>query len=166
MDDDPGFSDDGRDLCRYRCESRAYQALQASGLCDQGIVPRFYGVFENIDPSMPMLGSSLEALFKEDKKRPCAILLEYLPGSKCFSSETFSPELFEGAIAGLEKIHAAGVIHNDSHPKNVLVVEGEGGILNLDDGLFGLTLMCQLCSLRTVQAGSLIWIWMEKLSGR
>ena len=127
MDDDPGFSDDGRDLCQYRWESRAYQALQASGLCDQEIVRRFYGVFENIDPSMlSMFGSSLGA-FKEDKERPYAILLEYLPGSKNFSSEIFSPELFERAIAGLEKIHAAGVIHNDPYPRNVLVVPGEGG---------------------------------------
>lgn len=99
MDDDPGFSDDGRDLCRYRCEAQAYQTLQSSGICDQGIVPRFYGIFENIHHHMLMHGSSLEA-FKEDKERPCAILLEYLSGGMSFSSETFCPELFEGGNRG------------------------------------------------------------------
>ena len=125
MDDDPGFSDDGRDLCRYRCESQAYQALQAHGICDQGVVHCFYGVFEDIDPHL--LGSSLEA-FEDDKKQPCAILLEYLSGSKSFSSHgVFCPELLERAMASLEKIHAAGVIHNDSYPKNILVVSGGKG---------------------------------------
>lgn len=87
---------------------------------------------------MLMHGSSLEA-FKEDKERPCAILLGCLPGSKSFSSETFCSEMLERAIAGLEKIHKAGVIHNDSHFRNVLAVEGG----NLSNVLFGLTLMCR-----------------------
>lgn len=112
MDDDPGFSDDGRDLCRYRCESQAYQALQAHGICE-GVVPCFYGVFEDIDPHL--LGSSLEA-FKDDKKQPCAILLEYLSGSKSFTIHgVFCPELLERAMAGLERI------------RNILVVSGGKG---------------------------------------
>ncbi|KAJ5582011.1 hypothetical protein N7535_000631 [Penicillium sp. DV-2018c] len=119
MEDDPGFADDGRDLCRYRCESQAYQALHAHGVCRQGIVPYFYGLFETFDPEL--LGDNLES-FKEDKNFPCAILLEYLPNATSFESAGVSPELVKIAFEGLKKIHGARVIHNDTYPKNVLVV--------------------------------------------
>lgn len=121
MGDVPGFSPGGRDLCRYRCESRAYQTHQAHGVCDKGYVHDFYGIFKNIDPSLH--GSSLES-FEEDKRKPCATLLEYLHGSESFSGKGFCQDLFVKAIAGLEEIHGASVIHNDSRPRNILTLPG------------------------------------------
>lgn len=151
MNDDPGFSDDGRDLSRYRCESQAYQALHVHDVCRQGIVPYFYGLFETFDPEL--LGDESES-FKKDKNPPCAILLEYLPSPASFESAGVSPELVRMAVDGLRKIHGARVMHNDAYPKNILVVsrteshrlvwvdfdvsmvfpdEEPGGTLSLDD---------------------------------
>lgn len=119
INEDLGFADDGRDLCRYRCESQSYQALHAHGVCKQGIVPSLYGIFEAFDPEL--LGDDI-ASFKEDKEFPSAILLEYLPNAISFQSAGLSPELIRMAIEGLKKIHGAHVVHNDAYPKNVLVV--------------------------------------------
>ncbi|RHZ52670.1 uncharacterized protein CDV56_103043 [Aspergillus thermomutatus] len=121
MGDDPGFSPDGRDLCRYRCESQAYQALWTHGVCGQGIVPYLYGLLESFDPRL--LGSDLGS-FNEDKAFPCAILLEYLPNPTSFETAgaSLSPELVRIAVDSLKTIHGARVVHNDPHLKNVLIV--------------------------------------------
>ncbi|KAE8149557.1 hypothetical protein BDV25DRAFT_130263 [Aspergillus avenaceus] len=134
MGDDPGFSPDGRDLCRYRCESQAYFSLSRHGACDQGIVPQFYGVLENLDPSI--FEPDLEA-FKGDKNQPCGILLEYLQDASTFTSDERSEELFLYSTEALKQIHQARVIHNDPHPtRNLLVASGHRG--NGEDRLDGL----------------------------
>ncbi|PWY83805.1 hypothetical protein BO94DRAFT_625381 [Aspergillus sclerotioniger CBS 115572] len=129
MDDDPGFSPDGRDLSRYRCESQAYLALSRHGTCDMGIVPQFYGVLENLDPSV--FEPNLEA-FNEDKVHPCAIILEYLHDASVFTSEPRSVELRQYAKDALNQIHQAGVIHNDPHPTRNLVVASGGRVVWVD----------------------------------
>ncbi|PWY82973.1 hypothetical protein BO70DRAFT_261235, partial [Aspergillus heteromorphus CBS 117.55] len=121
MKDDPGFADDGRDLCRYRCESQAYQALHINGICKLGIVPYFYGIFESFDPQL--LGSALES-FEKYHNLPCAILLEYLPNATSFEHASLSSESISTAILNLKIIHGARVVHNDAYPKNTLIAPG------------------------------------------
>lgn len=117
MDDDPGYAHDGRDLCRYRCESHSYERLRAHGVCSQGCVSNFYGLLEDLDPDL--FGSHLVE-FKDDNTRPCAILLEYLPTAEPLNKVNSRDEFVQMGLEGLEKIHEAGVIHNDAYPKNVL----------------------------------------------
>jgi hypothetical protein len=57
---DPGFTEKGRDLNRFRCKSNAYKKLLASGVCARSYVPKLYGCVN------------------QDKLKPRAILLEYL----------------------------------------------------------------------------------------
>lgn len=92
MDGEMGFAEDGRDLCRYRCEAQAYQALRAHRVCREQTVPYLHGLFKNFDPTL--LGDHLKS-FQGDKTPPNAILLEYLPNTKSFESvaSTISPEL-------------------------------------------------------------------------
>ncbi|EFW17932.1 conserved hypothetical protein [Coccidioides posadasii str. Silveira] len=40
----PGFTSTGRDLCRYRCEIEAYKLLSAAEICEQGFVPKFHAI--------------------------------------------------------------------------------------------------------------------------
>ena len=117
MDDDPGLAPDGRDLCRYRCELQAYRSLQAHNVCGKG-VPQFYGTLESLDPSA--FKQDLED-FSDDKYLPCAIL-EWLPDARPLSGLKWSPQVVEPLFTALDHIHQAGVIHNDSYPKNILVV--------------------------------------------
>ncbi|PWY96197.1 hypothetical protein BO94DRAFT_2299 [Aspergillus sclerotioniger CBS 115572] len=122
-DDDPGLAPDGRDLCRYRCESQAYRALQAHGVCGKG-VPQFYETLENLDPSAFEL--NLQD-FTEDKNLPCAILLEWLPDARPLRDLKWSPQRVEPLLAALDQIHQAGVIHNDAYPKNILILQRQEG---------------------------------------
>ncbi|PYI09804.1 hypothetical protein BO78DRAFT_362287 [Aspergillus sclerotiicarbonarius CBS 121057] len=123
MDDDPGLAPDGRDLCRYRCETQSYRALHAHDVCGKGVL-RFYGTLENLDPFAfePHL-----QYFTDDKYLPCAILLEWLPDARPLGDLEWSPQLVKPIYAALGQIHQAGVIHNDAYPKNILVVPGKQG---------------------------------------
>lgn len=51
MKSDPGYSPDGRDLCRYRSEVKAYHLLHKHGVCERGHVPSFYSSFDRLDPT-------------------------------------------------------------------------------------------------------------------
>ncbi|KAL2833735.1 hypothetical protein BDW59DRAFT_156536 [Aspergillus cavernicola] len=61
------------------CESTAYNRLQEHGLCECGIIPKFYGTIEDLDPKLhqPYLN-----LFLEDEYFPKVIVLEYIPGAQ------------------------------------------------------------------------------------
>lgn len=78
----------------------------------------YYGILEDLDPDH--FRSHLVA-FKSDKERPSAILLEYLPNAVPLTKDNIRNEFVQMGLEGLVKIHAAGVIHNDPYPKNVLV---------------------------------------------
>jgi len=82
---DPGYSESGRDLNRYRRESNAYRKLAGSGACEHGFVPRCYGY---IDRVCLLAFDHHEALqhFAQDKFNPLAMLLEYLP-TECREAE-------------------------------------------------------------------------------
>ena len=118
---DPGYTEKGRDLNRFRCEFNAYKKLLTSGVCARGFVPKFYGYINQIDPAIfhPALQS-----FTQDKLKPRAILLEYLPNAESLNCVNYLDILYPQAIKGMQEIHRAGVHHQDIYPKNLLLVRG------------------------------------------
>ncbi|KAM5457632.1 hypothetical protein MaudCBS49596_000830 [Microsporum audouinii] len=120
---DPGYADDGvRDLNRARCEIRAYCRLKQFGLCDQGYVPQFYGYTLCLDPAAhtPHLD-----VFKRDAGLPSAILIEYLPDPSPLTCVNYSKERMAKGVEGIKQIHSALIEHNDSYPKNIVIVPGD-----------------------------------------
>ncbi|KAJ5108496.1 hypothetical protein N7456_005171 [Penicillium angulare] len=118
---DPGHARNGRDLNRFRCEPNAYEKLLASGVCDSGFVPKFYGCLDELDPAA--FSPALRG-FAHDKFKPKGILLEYLPNSEDLNCVNFSDTLFPQAIEGMQAIHRAGIHHQDTYPRNILLVRG------------------------------------------
>lgn len=106
--------------------------LKAKGLCQQGIIPDFYGVIERID---------LQTLPPPWQPYPCAFLKDkLLPPPPTPSSSSTSPTCAGSTCprsqrrggqncAILREIHAAGVYHGDLYPRNMMVQvqEGESG---------------------------------------
>ncbi|KGO78277.1 hypothetical protein PITC_058800 [Penicillium italicum] len=119
---DPGYTERGRDLNRFRCESNAYKKLFTSGVCERGFVPKFYGYIDRVDPAMfhPTFQN-----FAHDKLNPSAILLEYLPNAENLNCVNYSDTLYSQAIEGMKEIHRAGVHHRDIYPRNMLIVRGD-----------------------------------------
>ncbi|KAJ5971295.1 uncharacterized protein N7479_001213 [Penicillium vulpinum] len=120
-DGDPKYSNQGRDLNRFRCESNAYQKLLGSGICERGFVPKCYGYIDRVDPAAfyPVFQH-----FAYNKFKPRAILLEDLPNSESLNCVNYSDALYPQAIEGMKEIHRAGVHHRDIYPRNLLVVHG------------------------------------------
>ncbi|KAJ5801562.1 uncharacterized protein N7518_003630 [Penicillium psychrosexuale] len=118
---DPGYTEDGRDLNRFRCELNAYQKLLTSNACEHNFVPKFYGYIDRVDPAAfhPFFQD-----FAHDKLNPSAILLEYLPNAEKLNCVNYSDALYPQAIEGLKEIHRAGVQHRDIYPRNMLLVRG------------------------------------------
>ncbi|KAK6812610.1 hypothetical protein RU639_011582 [Aspergillus parasiticus] len=118
---DPGYTEKGRDLNRFRCESNAYRKLLTSGVCERRIVPKFYGFINGLEPASfhPALQH-----FAHDKLKPKAILLEYLPNAESLNCVNYSDTLYSQAIEGMKEIHKAGVHHQDIYPRNILLVRG------------------------------------------
>ncbi|KAF4209771.1 hypothetical protein CNMCM8927_004974 [Aspergillus lentulus] len=118
---DPGYSERGRDLNRFRCELNAYRNLLKFGVCERGFVPFFHGCIDRLDPSH--FHQQLNH-FKEDKFLPRAIVLEYFPEAERLNCLNYSDDLFRSAVDGIREIHEALIHHHDVYPKNMLVVSG------------------------------------------
>ncbi|PYI09833.1 hypothetical protein BO78DRAFT_362358 [Aspergillus sclerotiicarbonarius CBS 121057] len=119
---DPGYAQDGRDLNRFRCEINAYGNLQVGGVCRKGVVPRYIGYIDQIDPALyrPHLDH-----FANDINKPRGILLEFLPNTERLNCVNYSDNRFQVAMQGLKEIHQAKVLHNDPYPRNILIVHGD-----------------------------------------
>jgi serine/threonine protein kinase len=117
---DPGYTEKGRDLNRFRCELNAYEKLLTSGVCVRGFVPKFYGYIDRMDPAFHPAFQH----YARDKLKPRAILLEYLPNAVSLDCVNYSDALYPQAIKGMQEIHRAGVHHQDIYPKNLLLVRG------------------------------------------
>ncbi|OJD13344.1 hypothetical protein AJ78_06202 [Emergomyces pasteurianus Ep9510] len=65
-----------RELDIHVLESTAYRRLFERGICEKGIVPRFFGTIDKFDPGpcQPYLRH-----FANDVYPPSAIFLEYIP---------------------------------------------------------------------------------------
>ncbi|EER38165.1 conserved hypothetical protein [Histoplasma capsulatum H143] len=66
----------------YTCEVSAYRRLKEKGLCQQGLVPQFYGCIERLQPKLWQPNLSM---FMNDELLPNAVLIEYIPECKCYS---------------------------------------------------------------------------------
>lgn len=68
--------------------------LKAKGLCQQGIIPDFYGVIERIDlQTLPPPWQPYPCAFLKDKllpPPPNAVLIEYIPDMRRIDLSTFS----------------------------------------------------------------------------
>ncbi|KAE8150944.1 hypothetical protein BDV25DRAFT_153557, partial [Aspergillus avenaceus] len=116
---DPGYTERGRDLNRYRCELKAYMNLLEYGVCDSGFVPYFYGYIDQLDAAVfqPVLRD-----FMHDQLHPKAIILEYLPAAESLNCVNYSEALYNMAIEGMKRIHHARIHHRDIYPRNILLV--------------------------------------------
>ncbi|KAL3457957.1 hypothetical protein BJX64DRAFT_292620 [Aspergillus heterothallicus] len=103
-------------------EITAYKRLQEHGLCDRAVIPRFYGSIEDLDPN---LYQPHPEMFLEDEYPPKAILLEYIVDMEEIHWSNYTDAKRDNLIQGLEDIHAAGVIHDDIYPRNMMVVKGD-----------------------------------------
>jgi hypothetical protein len=75
-----------------------------------------------LDPNL--LQPHLDMLL-EDEYPPKAILLEYIPDMEQLHWKNYTDAKRDNFIKGLAEIHAAGVIHDDIHPRNMIVVKGD-----------------------------------------
>lgn len=63
--------------------------------------------------------------FRHDTCLPCAILIEYLPKPLLMNCVTYAKARMQKAFVGIQKIHSALIEHNDTYPKNILIVPGD-----------------------------------------
>lgn len=118
---DHGFTKQGRSLNCFPNEANAYNNLHSFGVCDSGLVPKYYDSVDRLDPSchQPWLNN-----FVNDKFHPSAILLEYLAGYEPLNCVNYSKECLSKAMAAFVQVHSALIVHNDFSPKNILIVPG------------------------------------------
>ncbi|ODM21102.1 hypothetical protein SI65_04155 [Aspergillus cristatus] len=105
----------------FVCESTAYRRMKANGLCEQGVVPDFYGTITKIQPT---LWPSLH-MFCGDNLPPNAILIEYIPNMKSINLSNFSKDYLDKFRQVLDDIHQAGVLHGDAKPRNMMISQGK-----------------------------------------
>ncbi|OOF90573.1 hypothetical protein ASPCADRAFT_135035 [Aspergillus carbonarius ITEM 5010] len=113
----------------FKCESAAFARLHEHGLCNQGYVPRFCGLIEQINPGdwSPHLNN-----FLEDRLCPNALLLEYIPNLHPITLSNFSKKRAHQLHHILLEIYRAGIYHGDPYPRNMMVQEDEDRVLWVD----------------------------------
>ncbi|OGM42770.1 hypothetical protein ABOM_008153 [Aspergillus bombycis] len=118
-----------REVDPFLCESAAYVRLQERGLCQQGVVPDFYGVIEQIDPIQwqPHFNR-----FLKDKLPLNAILLEFILNLKQIDLTTYTEDRAAALLQIIHQIHDAGVCHGDPYPRNMVVQPETGRVLWID----------------------------------
>ncbi|KAJ5407640.1 hypothetical protein N7509_001523 [Penicillium cosmopolitanum] len=106
-----------REVNFYVCESTAYRRLKAKGFCERKVIPDFYGTITNIQPRQwPHLW-----MFVDDELPPTAIVIEYVPNMHRIDLTNFSPQNVQILRDILEDIHLAGVLHDDTYPRNMMI---------------------------------------------
>ena len=63
--------------------------------------------------------------FLEDEYPPTAILLEYIPNLQKLHWTKYTEKRMQNFIDGINEIHKALILHDDVHPRNMMVVEGD-----------------------------------------
>ena len=66
-------------------------------------------------------------MFLNDKLLPNAILIEYVPHMQMIDLSTFSLARMDRLVGLLKRIHAARVLHDDTYPRNMMIVPGDPG---------------------------------------
>ncbi|KAL4929520.1 uncharacterized protein BDV17DRAFT_56874 [Aspergillus undulatus] len=119
----------------FVCESTiAYARLKAKGLCKKGVVPEFYGVVRNIQPTK----WAFLNMFINDILAPNAILIEFIPNLHQIDLSNFSKPRLAKLRRILDEIYEAGVVHCDVKPRNMMVSlaeqDGQDRVLWIDFG--------------------------------
>ncbi|PGH13238.1 hypothetical protein AJ79_03797 [Helicocarpus griseus UAMH5409] len=103
-------------------ETTAYRRLKERGICDQGIVPQFFGTMDNFDAKLchPHLD-----VFVNDEYPPSAIFLEYIPNLEMLHLHNYTEARMKNFLVGIRKINRALVEHGDIKPRNMLIVKDD-----------------------------------------
>jgi serine/threonine protein kinase len=101
----------------FNLERAAYEHLQAAKI--EGYIPHVYGFDSR---TLSTWGISAKS---EDDELHYAIVMEWIENGEQVSSENISISSAAMLIAGLEKVHKVGVLHNDIYKRNILVVRDE-----------------------------------------
>ncbi|KAL5362568.1 hypothetical protein BJX96DRAFT_102830 [Aspergillus floccosus] len=116
------YDPDDRELDIHVCESSAYRRLSSHGLCDKGLVPKYFGSMRKFDPGL--CEPHLDA-FLDDEYPPSAIFMEYIPGLEMIDIDTCTEARFNNMILGIKEIHKALVQHGDPNPRNIMVFKDD-----------------------------------------
>lgn len=108
---------------RFRCELGAYRNLFSYGVCERGFVLQCYGYCDNFKRSE--FPSDIVSHFENDTEDPQALFLEYLVDPEVLNCVNYTAERMQKAIAALQEVHNAHVLHEDLYPKNILIVPGD-----------------------------------------
>lgn len=117
----------------FRRERDAYAHLIRAGTCAKGVVPNCYGwlaltphhIEKILTLSDDQLAPSGKRLFYWKDLAPHALLLEYFPTAVPVSIDNVTEKIADVAVRAMCDIHAAHVLHDDIHPRNILVFPGE-----------------------------------------
>ncbi|EED21986.1 conserved hypothetical protein [Talaromyces stipitatus ATCC 10500] len=95
------FKRKDRELDIHILESGAYRQLKERGLCDGGIVPRFFGTMDKFHPRqcLPYLKA-----FVNDEYFPSAIFLDYTPNMEMIQLHNYTRERTDDLIRGIQEI--------------------------------------------------------------
>ncbi|PMB66127.1 hypothetical protein BM221_008329 [Beauveria bassiana] len=117
----PKTSDPDEEPCLFLREFKAYKLVKERGFCDRGVVPDFYGIVREIDVLLwPFLSP-----FVNDKFRPDAVFIEYIPNAEPCQISNFSEDNLARFAQVLSEFHQMGLLHGDALPQNILVVKQE-----------------------------------------
>ncbi|KAI2719515.1 hypothetical protein CBS147333_3405 [Penicillium roqueforti] len=120
-----------RDL--FKNESRSYSRLKAGGFCELRSVPDFYGVVENIDLMAKGWQPQLKEFYDETlpegldleglnlTARLNGILMEYIPDLNMIDISNYTEQRAQRLKQLLAEIHKAGILHNDTYLRNMLI---------------------------------------------
>ncbi|OJI84684.1 hypothetical protein ASPTUDRAFT_40698 [Aspergillus tubingensis CBS 134.48] len=70
--------------------------------------------------------------FLQDKHRPNAILLEFIPNMKQIGLETYTEDRAAALLSIIQQIHEAGICHCDPYPRNMMVQPETDRVLWID----------------------------------
>ncbi|KAA8914068.1 hypothetical protein FN846DRAFT_771494 [Sphaerosporella brunnea] len=103
-------------------ESTAYASLQQHSVAN---VPRCHGTIEITALRRQLRGSAAwHSAFKQHQ-RLRGLLLDFIPDATTLMAAPERllqrPALVDAVVAGLERIHQAGVLHQDTLPRNIMV---------------------------------------------
>ncbi|KAA8912586.1 hypothetical protein FN846DRAFT_916650 [Sphaerosporella brunnea] len=129
----------------FATEFHAYCALRHHGVCapptaarSRRVVPFCYGPLQLRSwRQIKRVGGWKSAWRKTQPVPAVGLLLEYIPNATTISAApgrlSQRPELVDDALAALAQVHAAGVLHDDALPRNILV-DDAGHVWWLDFG--------------------------------
>ena len=112
---------------RFKQELDGYAHLQHYGICDKGVVPKYYGWFslsrQHIQQILALPDISDAArLMRRVKEPPQAVVLEYFPDAAQLTIDNVTEKLADAALRGLYEVHSAYVMHGDIDGRNILVL--------------------------------------------